>query len=90
LLEALACGLPALATAVGGSPEVIEDGVNGVLVPPEDAGLLADGLLHLARDPDHARTLGAAARQTIEARFSMETVVQRYEELYVRLTERGQ
>jgi glycosyltransferase involved in cell wall biosynthesis len=87
LLEAMACALPALATAVGGSPEVIEDGVNGVLLPPEDPGALTDGLLHLARDPGLARTLGAAARQTIEARFSMEAVVQRYEELYLRLTD---
>ena len=85
LLEAMACGLPAVATAVGGAPEVIEDGVNGLLVPADDDAALADALLRLVRDPGVAGQLGEAARQTILARYSMEAVVDRYVNLYTEL-----
>ena len=85
LLEAMACGLPAVATAVGGAPEVIEDGVNGLLVPADDDAALADALLRLVRDPGGAWQLGEAARQTILACYSMEAVVDRYVKLYTEL-----
>jgi glycosyltransferase involved in cell wall biosynthesis len=85
LLEAMSCGLPTVATAVGGTPEVIEDGTNGLLVPANDDGALADALLCLIENPDLARRLGNAARKTIGGRYSMEATVDRYIELYKRL-----
>jgi glycosyltransferase involved in cell wall biosynthesis len=86
LLEAMACGLPAVATAVGGTPEVIKDGMNGLLVPADDESALANALGHLVDDPDLARLLGAAAYKTILEQYSMEAMVDRYVELYESLT----
>jgi L-malate glycosyltransferase len=70
LLEAMALGRPAVATAVGGVPEVITDRATGLLVAPRDATALAGACLELAHDRSWAGTLGTRARQTIEAQFS--------------------
>jgi len=71
LMEAAACGVPAVATAVGGIPELIEDGVTGFLTAPGDAGRFAAALERLLRDPDLVARLGAAARRRAEERFSL-------------------
>jgi glycosyltransferase involved in cell wall biosynthesis len=65
LLEAMATGLPCIASSVGGVPEWVEDGRNGVLVPPSDPQALADAILALAKDPELCRLLGSRARETI-------------------------
>jgi len=75
LVEAMACGLPVITTAVSGIPEVVIDGVNGLLVPPEDARALADAMLRLHRDPDLARRLGRAAEDAVRDRFDGERLV---------------
>jgi glycosyltransferase involved in cell wall biosynthesis len=67
LLEAMALGIPPLVTAVGGSAEVVTDGVDGLLVPPGDPTALANGYLRLARDPAERARLGAAAAVRAEA-----------------------
>jgi glycosyltransferase involved in cell wall biosynthesis len=72
LLEAMALGRPVVASAVGGIPEVIQDRVNGRLVPPGDDVALADACLELASDREFAGAIGARARQTIEDSFSHE------------------
>jgi glycosyltransferase involved in cell wall biosynthesis len=72
LLEAMALGRPVVASAVGGIPEVIQDRVNGRLVPPGDDEALADACLELASDRELAGAIGARARQTIEDSFSHE------------------
>ncbi|HEY7188684.1 MAG TPA: glycosyltransferase [Vicinamibacterales bacterium] len=72
LLEAMALGRPVVASAVGGIPEVIQDRVNGRLVPPGDDAALAEACLELAADRELACTIGARARQTIEDSFSHE------------------
>jgi len=72
MLEAMALGRPVVASAVGGIPEVIQDRVNGRLVPPGDEAALAAACLELASDPELARAMGARARQTIEDSFSHE------------------
>ena len=70
LLEAMAASLPVVASAVGGVPEVIEPGFNGLLVPPGDADKIALSLLTLCGEPDLARRLGENARRTVSGRFS--------------------
>src|SRR3989442_4438187 len=71
LMEAAGCGVPAVATAVGGVPELIEEGVTGFLTTPGDAGGLADALERLLRDPELAARMGVAARRRAEERFSI-------------------
>jgi glycosyltransferase involved in cell wall biosynthesis len=70
LMEAMAMELPVIATRAGGVPEMVRDGLEGVLVPPAMPTALADALERLARDPAHAKALGVAARRCIEQRFS--------------------
>ena len=71
LMEAAACAVPAVATAVGGVPELVDDGITGLLVPPGDAAAFAAALELLLRDPDLAMRLGTSARRTVEERFSL-------------------
>jgi glycosyltransferase involved in cell wall biosynthesis len=70
LLEAMRSALPIVATAVGGIPEVVEDGVTAVLVPPEDPERLADAILLMLREPDRARAMGSAGFARLQERFS--------------------
>lgn len=84
LLEAMSWGLPALATAVGGVPEVVTDQVNGLLVPPGDVAALADAIARLMSDPLLRERLGRAARETVTTRFSLHVAVERLLEIYRR------
>ena len=70
LLEAMACGRPSVATRVGGTPEVIEDGLSGFLVESEDDAAVAERILALLDDPARAREMGETARRVVEERFS--------------------
>jgi colanic acid/amylovoran biosynthesis glycosyltransferase len=70
LMEAMAMELPVVATRAGGVPEMIRDGLEGVLVPPAMPQLLADAIEGIAHDPALASRLGSAARKRIEERFS--------------------
>jgi glycosyltransferase involved in cell wall biosynthesis len=91
VLEAMAAGCPVVASAVGGIPDVIEDGVNGLLVPAGDTQALAAAIRRLVGDPAFAGRLGAAARATIAARFTTEGMLGRIEQLYISLgIDRGQ
>jgi len=83
-LEALAAGLPVIATDVGGAREQIRDGVDGWIVPPRDAAALAQALIDWARQPERSVEMGAAARQRISDEFSLERMTQRYFELFTR------
>ncbi|HEX2221769.1 MAG TPA: glycosyltransferase [Candidatus Limnocylindria bacterium] len=82
LLEGMARARPVVATAVGGIPEVVTDGVDGLLVPPRDPAALADALVRLARSPALRRRLGEAGRRTVEERFSLAAMVRRVEAIY--------
>jgi colanic acid/amylovoran biosynthesis glycosyltransferase len=77
LMEAGACGVPAVATAVGGVPELVQDGVTGLLAPAGDADAVADRLECLLTDPRLATRLGAAARRRVEREFSVVRQVDR-------------
>jgi glycosyltransferase involved in cell wall biosynthesis len=83
LLEAMASALPVVATRVGGIPEVVRDGVTGQLVPPDDAGALADAVLALMDDPSRAADLGLAAREEVERHYTIDRMVERFERLYL-------
>ena len=88
LLESMAAGTPVVATRVGGTPEAIEDGVNGTLVPPADPAALADAIALLLADPELAARWGQAGRERAQQRFSMERMVGATEDLYHSLLER--
>lgn len=75
LMEAAACGVPAVATAVGGVPEFVEDGVTGLVVPPGNAAALADALERPLRYPRLAAKMGRAARRKVQERFSIQRQV---------------
>ncbi len=82
LLEAMAAGRPVVATRVGGNPEVVVDGVSGLLVPPRDPQAMADAVLRLLREPELARRMGEAASRRVEKEFSLPRMVHRMESLY--------
>ena len=85
LLEALAAGLPIVATRVGGNGEIVTDGETGRLVPPADPGALASALIDVLTDQPRLIAMGRAARQRAEESFSLAKVVGRYESLYLEL-----
>jgi glycosyltransferase involved in cell wall biosynthesis len=82
LLEAMACGVPPVVTDVGGNPEIVTDGVNGRLVPRQDAPALAAAIVALLQDVALATQLGTAARRHIEDHYRIEDTLGRYERLY--------
>ena len=82
LLEAMASGLPVIATRVGGNAELMEEGLTGRLVPRADPEALATEILHYFDDPLLARRHGGAGRSLVEKRFSLDLMVRRYDELY--------
>jgi glycosyltransferase involved in cell wall biosynthesis len=85
LLEALASRLPAVVTAVGGNPEIVRDGREGLLVPRGDAAAAASALLRLLDDPGTAGRLGEAGRARVEERYRLDGTVGAYWRLYQRL-----
>lgn len=86
LLEAMAAGLPAVATRVGAAPDLITQGENGWLIPPDDDQALCEALLALIDDPVLRQALGAAARRRVEQDFSLSLVAKRIRALYERVS----
>ena len=84
-LEAMALGRPVVATAVGGTPEAVEDGVTGRLVPPADAMALAAALRELFEDPTRAAALGAAGRRRVDERFGIARLGAAYVDLVAKV-----
>jgi len=85
LLEYLAAGLPTVASNVGGNAEIVKDGVTGLLVPPDNAELLATAVLRFLHDPDLARRLGQSGTEYVRQTFSFERLVEQTEVLYSEL-----
>lgn len=81
LMEALVCGLPVVTTAISGIPELVEDGVTGLFVPPDDADALAAALRRLVEDPELARRLADQGRLAVLSRFDAEAMAQRMVDL---------
>ena len=88
LLEAMAAGKAVVATAVGGSPEVLTSPTDGWLVPPDDPGALADGILMLLGDPTRRVAMGVAAQQKVAAQFTRDRMVRDTLAFYQRLLEK--
>lgn len=82
LLEAMARGLPLVATAVGGNPEVVDDGVTGLLVPPRNPEAMASALLRLHQDASLRERMGRQGRERVERQFDIRRTVAAYEALY--------
>jgi glycosyltransferase involved in cell wall biosynthesis len=85
VIEALAAGLPTIASRVGGIPELIEEGKAGILVPPQDAESLSRSLLHLLDNPSLARQLGRAGQMFARKHLDVSTMAQANEALYLEL-----
>ncbi|QTD42162.1 N-acetyl-alpha-D-glucosaminyl L-malate synthase BshA [Sporosarcina sp. Te-1] len=88
LLEGFACGVPAIATNIGGIPEVVEDGVNGFLVELGDTQRVAEKALNLLQDESLHKVFRQNALQTVPTRFASTTIVERYEALYYEMAGR--
>jgi glycosyltransferase involved in cell wall biosynthesis len=85
--EAMAAGVPVVATRVGGLPEVVDAGRTGLLVPSESPAALADALIALIADPERRRAFGEAGMARVRERFSLRRVLDEYEALLARMIE---
>lgn len=85
LLEAMACGLPVVATSVGGNVEVVENGVSGLLVPPGNPEVLASAIIALLKDKKESQGMGLEGRRIVEENFSIERNVKKIEEIYLQI-----
>lgn len=88
-LEAMALGKPVVATNGGGVPEIVQDGITGLLVPPHDPDAMARAIGALAAHPDGLRQMGQAGRRHVEAAFSLDRHAEAVAEVYRELLERG-
>jgi len=88
LLDAMACSRPIVATRAGGIPEVVEDGVTGLLVPPRDHRALAQAIVGLLKDDALQRRMGAAGLARVKGRFTVERMVEGTAEVYTNLKRR--
>jgi glycosyltransferase involved in cell wall biosynthesis len=88
LLDAMACSRSIVATSAGGIPEVVEDGISGLLVPPRDHHAMAQAIEHLLRDDGLRRRIGTAGLARLRERFTVERMVAETAAVYARLAGR--
>jgi len=81
-MEAMAVGAPVVATAVGGTTELVIDGDTGFLAPPADAGALARRILDALRNPDRSARMAAQGRRRVLSQFGMRRMIESVERLY--------
>lgn len=85
LLDAMAAGRPIVATTAGGIPEIVEDGLNGLLVPPRDHHALADAIVRALKNPAMRQQMGDAGLARVKERFTVERMVEQTADVYKRL-----
>ncbi|MBN2070318.1 MAG: glycosyltransferase [Candidatus Krumholzibacteriota bacterium] len=85
VLESMAAGIPVVSTQVGGIPELVIDGITGILVPPRDSGALASAILRLVKDKALRKEMGIESRKRVESLFSTDTMVEKYCSVYDKL-----
>jgi L-malate glycosyltransferase len=88
LLDAMACAKPVVATTAGGIPEVVADGVTGILVPPRDAQAMANAIVRLLKDEPLRRRMGDAGLSRVQAKFSAERMVAETIRVYEQVTKK--
>ncbi len=88
-LEAMACSVPAIATRVGGVPELIDDNVNGLLFPIGDVDAMAQAAIALLKDTDRLQAMSRAARRTAQDHFCTTRIIPLYEQYYRRILNRA-
>ena len=89
LLESMACGIPVVATRVGGNPELVVEGETGYLVPVKDERMLVDRIVQLLSNPELRRSMGAEGKMRVERKFRIQEVAGRYLDIYMGLTTRS-
>jgi len=87
LFQIMAMGKPVIATEVGGIPEIVTSGVNGVLIPPEDPAALAKALVQVLGDPESARRLGEEGRRLVEQEYTVEKMAEKVYRVYQQVYE---
>jgi glycosyltransferase involved in cell wall biosynthesis len=85
VLESMAAGLPVVATQVGGTPEIVEDGVTGLLVPPRDTSALAQAVIRLLENPALAKRLALAGQEHVRTHFSFDRLISELDGFYLEL-----
>ena len=85
ILEAIASGLPVIATAVGGNADLVQQPETGVIVPSANVDAMADEIVKLANDPESASKMGQLGRQRVLDQFSMQAMVATYQGVYDQL-----
>jgi len=85
IIEGMAMGKPVVAMNEGGVPEVIEDGVSGISIPPKNSSLMAQTIVGLLNDKEKAKKFGLIARKRTEEKFSIEKNVRKTEEVYLQI-----
>jgi glycosyltransferase involved in cell wall biosynthesis len=90
LTEALYLGTPVVATRIGGIPEIVDDGVDGILVPAKDSTALADAIIELLNDDDKRASLRGTGREKVMKRFDFKDMVRSYESIYNQLIKKAE
>ena len=78
-------GKPCVASRVGPLPEVLEDGETGILVPPQSPAMLAEAIVHLAKNREIAQAMGRRGRQTLLEKFTIDRTIKQLEQVYVQV-----
>ena len=89
IIEGMACGIPIVASEVGGIPEIITHDKTGFLVPPKNPSALAKASIRFLNDKELARSMGLAARKKVEQEFSVEKMISETEKVYLSLLKAG-